>query len=270
MGVKVTVAGSYGLDMNAFDFSTIYYGDHFQTSSSLFRVYYSSGAIEEFRGKGFKYDAYGEPTAGVVSSYAAFYGGQKILTLDGASITAASIVKAAATYSTSDDRKLISAELNGSDRLSGGNLADKLYGYGGNDILAGKAGNDYLRGGAGNDKIDGGIGRDALYGESGSDTFIFRNVKDSTVASTGRDTIYDLTASDRIDLHLIDANTTATGNQDFKFIGTKDFSGKAGELRFDKKASDTFIYGDVNGDKKADFAIHLDDALSLKAGYFIL
>jgi len=52
--------------------------------------------------------------------------------------------------------------------------------------------------------------------------------------------------------------------------GTSAFSGKAGELRFEKKASDTYIYGDVNGDGTADFAIHLDDAVALTQSYFIL
>lgn len=40
--------------------------------------------------------------------------------------------------------------------------------------------------------------------------------------------------------------------------------------RFEVKASDTYTYADVNGDKKADFSIHLDDAVTLSKGYFIL
>jgi hypothetical protein len=48
------------------------------------------------------------------------------------------------------------------------------------------------------------------------------------------------------------------------------FTGKTGELRFDKLNSDTYIYGDINGDGKADFAIHLDDAVALQKGYFVL
>ncbi|AGG72231.1 hypothetical protein SM2011_b23366 (plasmid) [Sinorhizobium meliloti 2011] len=44
----------------------------------------------------------------------------------------------------------------------------------------------------------------------------------------------------------------------------------AGELRYHKQASDTFIYVDVDGDKKADLTIHLDDAVTLTKDYFLL
>ena len=60
------------------------------------------------------------------------------------------------------------------------------------------------------------------------------------------------------------------GNQAFSFIGTAAFHGVAGELRYTKDVSDTYIYGDVNGDKTADFAIRLDDAVTLLPGYFLL
>jgi hypothetical protein len=63
---------------------------------------------------------------------------------------------------------------------------------------------------------------------------------------------------------------TKSGDQDFVFIGAKGFSGKVGELRYVAKASDTIIYADLNGDKKADFAIHLDDRVILVASDFIL
>lgn len=167
----------------------------------------------------------------------------------------------------------------GNDTIVGGSLSEKfvggagndtLKGAGGNDTMLGDAGTDRIYGGSGNDKLTGGIGRDHLYGETGGDIFIFTSTKDSTVASTGRDTIYDFTSADTIHLSAIDANTKVAGNQAFSFIGTKAFSGKAGELQFKKMSSDTYIYGDVNGDKKADFAIHLDDALTLTKADFIL
>lgn len=270
MGVKVTVGTSFGLDMTALDFSSIWYAYDTDYSSKLFRAYYSDGYIDEFRGAGFTFDRDGVPTGGTVTSYTAFYDGQKLFSIDGATISAKAIVKAAETYSTVDDRGLIKAELAGADTFTGGAGQDVLFAYGGNDVLKGRGGNDMLSGGAGNDKIEGGIGRDNLYGEAGADTFIFRSTKETTVAASGQDKIFDFTSLDRIDLDLIDANTKATGNQDFAFVGTKDFSGKAGELRYEKMASDTYIYGDINGDKKADFAIHLDDAVAMKAGYFFL
>lgn len=169
----------------------------------------------------------------------------------------------------------------GADRLSGAIGSDKLYGHSGNDLLYGGAGNDLLSGSSGNDSLLGeadndvlyaGTGADKLTGGSGADIFLFKTLAESTVATTGRDTIYDFVASagDRINLSAIDANTSSSGDQAFIFVGTAAFKGAKGELRYVKATSDTYIYGDVNGDKKADFAIHLDDAVTLQKGYFIL
>lgn len=148
------------------------------------------------------------------------------------------------------------------ENLMGSNYADKLTG---NSVV------NVLVGGAGNDQLYGAKGADDLYGGSGNDVFLFTALSDSTVSATGRDTIFDFYGNgDRIDLSAIDANTKLTGNQAFKFIGTEAFHGKAGELQYIQKASDTYIQGDVNGDKKTDFTIHIDDRLSLDKYDFIL
>lgn len=272
MGVTVTVTSGFGLNIYNLNFSNLYYAYDARFMSTIYRLYYSDGSIDEFRGSGFKYDSYGLPTAGTVKSYASFYNGSKVFTIDGVNIAATSIVKAAGTYSTTDDFKLVVSALKGNDTLKGGNAQDVLNGYGGNDTLLGNGGNDALVGGAGNDKITGGAGQDFLYGEAGADTFIYKSTKDSTVAASGRDTIWDFSRAqkDKIDLSAIDASTKSAGNQAFSFIGTKAFSGKAGELRYDKQASDTYVYADVNGDKKADFAIHFDDPISFQKGDFFL
>jgi Ca2+-binding RTX toxin-like protein len=151
----------------------------------------------------------------------------------------------------------------GRDKLSGGAGADKISGNGGND---------YLYGGSGNDKLTGGQGADDLWGGSGADTLLFKSIRETTVSGAGRDTIFDFSTKqkDKIDLSAIDARTTKGGKQAFSFIGTKAFDGKAGELRYEKAKSDTYIYGDVNGDRVADFTIHLDDRVSLSKSYFIL
>lgn len=138
------------------------------------------------------------------------------------------------------------------------------------DALSGGGGADTLKGGAGGDKLYGGTGRDKLYGGADADTFIFRSANDSTVATSGRDTIYDFTRGDRIDLKGIDAKTGTTKDDAFSFIDTKAFSKKAGELRYEKGASNTYIYGDINGDGKEDFTIHLNGSLKLIKGDFIL
>ncbi|MGQ3211446.1 MAG: calcium-binding protein [Shinella sp.] len=161
--------------------------------------------------------------------------------------------------------------LTGTGAISGvGNdVGNIMRGNDAANTLSGKGGNDFISAGAGDDKIYGGMGADDLYGGAGKDAFIFRSIKESTLAS--RDTIFDFVRGDRIDLSVIDANTKVAGNQAFTFVANEGgFTGKAGQLIYDKKASDTYIYGDVNGDKKVDFSIHLDDDLTLLKGDFIL
>lgn len=160
----------------------------------------------------------------------------------------------------------------GNDKAYGGSGDDILYGAAGNDALGGAGGRDMLFGGAGTDKLNGGAGADKLHGGSGADMFIFASIKDSTVGAAGRDTIHDFSRKegDKIDLKGIDASTTAGGNQAFSFIGTETFSKKAGELRYEKKGGDTYVFGDVNGDGKADFSIRLDSSIDFTKADFLL
>lgn len=180
--------------------------------------------------------------------------------------------------------------LGGNDKLYGLGGNDKLYGGAGKDQLFGGAGNDRLEGGKGADKLVGGKGADTLIGGAGADTlvggkggdkltgakgadiFVFNSVKDSTVKKGGRDVITDFNRKqgDKIDLKKIDAKAGTKKNDEFDFIGKKAFSGEKGELRYEKKGGKTFVYGDVNGDRKADFAIELSKALDLKKVDFIL
>ncbi|RVJ69835.1 calcium-binding protein [Sinorhizobium medicae] len=423
--------------MSAFDFSSIYYGYSYVQSGTLFRVDYGDGTVEEFRGSGFRYNSSGEPTAGTVTGYAAFYSGQRLFYVEGGSVAATKIVAAAKTYSTSDDLGVISEVLKGNDTINGGSLADLLLGFGGNDVINGNGGNDILwgydgadtitggsgqdeinggagydtasyataaasvvanlfapsgnagdaygdtfryienltgsrfsdtltgdkwvnilTGGDGNDVLTGGAGADKLYGGSGWDTASYANASAGVVANLGSssgntgdaagdvyssienlvgsghadelygaggmnsitggagddiigsgwgndsiyggagadrlvggagadkflfkalsdskatssDSIFDFLPSeqDRIDLSAIDANWKVSGNEAFTFVGTASFTGAGGELRYVKHASDTYIHGDVNGDKVSDFKIHLDDAMILTKDYFIL
>lgn len=158
------------------------------------------------------------------------------------------------------------------DVLRGSKLTDTIHALGGNDRIDGRAGNDWLYGGAGKDALTGGAGADRLKGGAGADTFVFKSIKDSTVAASGRDTIGDFSAKDgdRIDLKAIDASTKSAGDQAFAFIGTQAFHKKAGELRYETKAGDTYVFGDVNGDGKADFAIRFDAFLRFEKADFIL
>jgi Ca2+-binding RTX toxin-like protein len=140
------------------------------------------------------------------------------------------------------------------------------------DTMNGGVGADKLIGLAGADKLYGGKGFDELYGGSGKDIFVFKRTSDLGTSKTATDTIFDFVQKegDVIDLSAIDAKTSGTSNDVFKLIGAAAFTRKQGEVHYEKKASDTFIYGDVNGDGKPDFVIRLDDAISIKSSDFIL
>lgn len=130
---------------------------------------------------------------------------------------------------------------NGADIMTGSDYIETFLGGDGDDQLAGMGNGDTLNGGNGNDLLYGGSGADKLHGGKGKDVFAYANISDSRLASSARDTIFDFSVveADRIDLSVIDASTKTTGNQAFTFLGTAAFSGKAGELRYDKLASDT-------------------------------
>lgn len=134
----------------------------------------------------------------------------------------------------------------------------------------GSAGDDIYAGTKFKDKIDGGEGFDTLAGGKGKDVFIFE-LGDSANTIDGADMILDFVhGKDRINLRAIDANVNVDEDQAFKFIGNNDFSGKAGQLRFERSNGDTHISMDVDGDKVADMVISLDGKIKLTADDFFL
>lgn len=156
-------------------------------------------------------------------------------------------------------------------RIRGDSGRDTLTGGDGRDHISGGKGNDRLFGEGGYDKLVGGAGADKLNGGGGGDRFIFQNLSDSTVASSGRDTILDFRQEkDRIDLRPIDANEDRGGNQKFHFIGDDRYSKDAGELRYFERGESTYVQGDTDGDGRADFSIKLSGHHDLVAGDFLL
>jgi Ca2+-binding RTX toxin-like protein len=142
---------------------------------------------------------------------------------------------------------------NGADRLEGGNGADRLHGGNGDDILVGGRNLDFLTGGAGSDMF------------SFADGDIWTHVRSP-------DTIEDFRQSemDRIDLGQVDADRTIGWDQAFAFIGSDDFTGVAGQLRYHQTGGNTYVEGDTNGDGAADFDIRLYGLIDLVAGDFVL
>ncbi len=159
----------------------------------------------------------------------------------------------------------------GNDRLFGGLGNDTIYGGEGNDSLFGDEGDDILFGGAGDDRIQGGAGNDIMAGGEGADLFIFTHA-DVSGPTYSRDVITDFLSSegDRISLNGIDANIHTAADDKFAFIGTADFSGKAGQLRYVLEQGSAHVMGDWDGDGVADFSIILNGVTSLKASDFIL
>jgi Ca2+-binding RTX toxin-like protein len=155
------------------------------------------------------------------------------------------------------------------DTLAG---IENLSGSQGDDDLEGHAGANVLQGWNGNDGLQGGAGKDTLSGGAGADEFYFPNLNDSAVgANTDVITDFSHAQADKIDLHLIDANSGAAGDQGFSFIGSALYTGVAGQLRFAFTAPGvTTIAGDINGDGSSDFHIQLTGAISLVVSDFML
>lgn len=156
----------------------------------------------------------------------------------------------------------------------GTNRADRLVGTDGMEKIIAGAGDDKIYGKGGDDVLYGGLGKDVLVGGAGSDSFLYKSIKESTLKAPDLIAEWDhfsqYNIRDLIDLSPIDANTKVGGDQDFHWLGSKSFSGHAGELRYVKDKSDTYVYADVNGDKKADFAIHIGQAVKMYADDFLL
>ncbi|QNM83879.1 hypothetical protein H8M03_06070 [Sphingomonas sabuli] len=153
------------------------------------------------------------------------------------------------------------------------NNVEDVFARGFDDIaLTGNTLSNLIVGNSGDNTIDGRGGADSLRGALGADTFVFRDGEFGGLSSSTADRIIDFsqTQGDIIDLHLVDAHVGLAGNQAFDFIGTGDFTGAAGQLRYQVINGNTYVYGDTNGDETADFLIRLDGGVNLTGGDFIL
>jgi Ca2+-binding RTX toxin-like protein len=139
-------------------------------------------------------------------------------------------------------------------------------------ILFGGDGDDTLIGGSNGDGIIGDLGRDILTGGGGADIFLFDGSTESSPAKKLMDQITDFSQrkGDTIDLSGIDAKTGGSSNDTFRFIGDDDFHQRQGELRYEIGNGRTFVYGDYDGDGKADFGILLVGEIDLKKSDFVL
>ena len=143
------------------------------------------------------------------------------------------------------------AALNGTGNASN----NAITGNDGSNILLGLAGVDAINGGKGNDKITGGAVGDNLTGGLGSDTFIFTAVADSATGVGNTDAILDFTSIDKIDLSLIDANSSVAGIQhlilDFNNVLT------AGEIMMTRSGSTISVTIDTDNVAGANMAFSI-------------
>jgi Ca2+-binding RTX toxin-like protein len=174
----------------------------------------------------------------------------------------------------------------------GTSLKDKISGDSKGNLLVGQEGQDTLIGGGGKDTLIGGNGmgntaatssadgRDTLTGGGDKDVFVFIFTKDSGPSASKRDYITDFQhGTDDIDLSLIDANTTRTGNQVFKFDATLGTSttaiakGHIGWYQINRSGSSndrTVIMANTDGDSQMEMHIELKGLIELSKGDFIL
>jgi len=258
-----TWSGTYGFQPYLFDLSNLVGADSFERSSTTFKAVYGTlkRSWDKFDGHGFTYTADGIPSGGTVTGYTGVDGGRKVASLTGVSIAVTKLVDAASTYSTADDLRILRSALSGQDAITGGRFDDSLSGYNGNDTLTGGGGADWLSGG------------------KGADRFVFKSVSDSRGYNNDVITDFSRSQGDKIDLSKIDAKAGLAGNQTFTFIGTAEFSGEKGQLRYDVLESEdedgrisytSYVEADVNGDSVADFELTLQKVGSITKSYFIL
>lgn len=160
--------------------------------------------------------------------------------------------------------------LSGIEVVKGSKFADTLVGDGAANELHGNAGGDTLRGGGGADLLIGGAGGDILNGGAGADRFAYVDAVESAPVIGLRDVIQDFTqGEDRIDLSGIDAKLNVGGNNDFSFIGTREFSAE-GQVRYVKDGGHTYLEVNNAGAQGAEMQIDLVGSISLQAGDFYL
>ena len=130
----------------------------------------------------------------------------------------------------------------------------------------GSSAGDTFTGDSGLNLFQGGGGRDVATGGAGSDIYDFDSVQDSPNSSAKRDLITDFSFFDRIDLTGIDADTTKTGNQAFRWVGDSALTG-AGQLGvFDLDGTaggDRVLRGSIDADAASEFEIQLNGIMGL-------
>lgn len=133
----------------------------------------------------------------------------------------------------------------------------------------GNASANTIVGNKGDNVIDGAGGQDLLTGGGGHDVFVFGSGDFAGLKASSCDRITDFSSKDRIDLSAIHVGQGPSAVA-LSFIGAGPFDGGLGEVRFYQSDGNTFVAGDLDGDKHADFLIRLDGVHTITATELVL
>jgi hypothetical protein len=130
--------------------------------------------------------------------------------------------------------------------------------------------NTLMVGGASENNFVSGYSSQNMWAGSGANIFTYLSPAQSTATDPDTITNFD-PAKDVIDLSHIDGDLSASGVQNFAFIGTSAFDGKGPEVRYQQNANGTTdVQVALAGDTTPDMQIDLSGLLTLTAANFAL
>ena len=155
------------------------------------------------------------------------------------------------------------ARLSVSWTLTAGAEVEQLRSFGTGLSITGNALDQRIIGDAGINILTGRGGRDLIEGGAGADIFRLATASDSTVSYPGRDWWYDWSQSqgDRIDVSVMQAGQS--------LIGTSAFTNAAGQIRYQTLGYYSTVFGDLDGNGAADWAVDIAGVAVLTNADFI-
>lgn len=160
----------------------------------------------------------------------------------------------------------------GTTTVKAGSGADMIFGGSGACTVIGSTGGMTVIGGSGPMTIDAGTGQAVITAGTGVESFVFGpgHTGGMTLATADVINRFHANPANTIDLSAFDALLPAGSSGHLDFIGSAAFDGGAGELRYVATAAGVRLFGDLNGDKVADFTLTLPKLSTIAASDFIL
>ena len=254
-----------GIDMSSAGFRSIAGVDRFETSETLIRVTYASGAYVEYLGSGFEFDDdVGLASAGLLNGYDRYEDDVLVLRVRNLNLDIADTAQffdqdGPGNGEQTDPDGLIELLFQDADGIIGSDAAETLQGFAGSDSIAAGDGADVLEGGDGNDTLEGGEGKDELNGDAGNDTLKGGVDNDRIQGAEGKDKLVGGRGNDRLDggkgRDKLDAgrgNDRLNGGKDDDSVkggrGKDDIKGGAGDDTLKGNSGDDTLNGGVGDD----------------------